>query len=719
MSFVHPGIAVATLGLALLPLLIHLINRRRYRREPWAAMIFLVKAHRRSQNRIRIDRWWLLALRTLAILLIGLTIARPYMSKLGSGRFLTAPQYDRVLIIDDGLSMQARLEDGRSAFDAAKKAAVQLIDKAQAGDGLGVITASSPPRSWMDQPALNRGAVHEIVASLQCSARTTDLAAAVRQASEILSRGNAVEGCREIYVLTDLSRASFDHASMNIVGGESTLNVDRLLFINVGPEVRTNLAVTNLRCDGQIIGAGVPVRMTWDVTNHGSETVAGAKVELRLGDRLVQTVKLDAMSPHAIVTKTAEFAFPRAGPHRVTATLLLPRPDVLEIDNTCHLAVQVAEQIPVLLVEGESGNEPSRQSLFYYRVALATSSHDGVERFFRTTTRTPGEMESEILTDYDVIALGDVRRLSEATWDRLAQWVCEGGGLIMFLGKNVQQENYERESIVGAKSVRLMPFELADFVRVDTDETIRFGLSGQSHSLLADFVGHDQGGLQMARVKHYWRTRKEPLPRSTASRTILNLSNSEPAMVASRVEKGRVLIWLTGANMDDSSLPAKPDYLPLMLNTTVFAATGADADRNVYVGDFLVQDVDAADAAGPGTVIPPRNGAIQVQPRSMNEALSLTFRDTEQPGFYQVNTGKTGVLFAVNINPEASDLRAIDEAELKIRFGSKSALVNRANEADALVVTGPAREFARVSMFILITVVLLETMIATSMGPRK
>ena len=54
-SFVHPSLAPLALGLAAVPLVIHLINRRRFRRVPWAAMGFLLAASRRSARRIRLE----------------------------------------------------------------------------------------------------------------------------------------------------------------------------------------------------------------------------------------------------------------------------------------------------------------------------------------------------------------------------------------------------------------------------------------------------------------------------------------------------------------------------------------------------------------------------------------------------------------------------------------------------------------------------------------
>ena len=56
------------LAAASLPIIIHLLNRRKFREMPWAAMRFLLAAIRKNQRRIRIEQWILLAVRTLIII---------------------------------------------------------------------------------------------------------------------------------------------------------------------------------------------------------------------------------------------------------------------------------------------------------------------------------------------------------------------------------------------------------------------------------------------------------------------------------------------------------------------------------------------------------------------------------------------------------------------------------------------------------------------------
>ena len=79
MSFLQPWMLFA-LPLVALPVIIHLINQRRYRTIRWAAMQFLLAANRMSRGYARIRQWLILAARTLAIAGQLFAVARPLAS---------------------------------------------------------------------------------------------------------------------------------------------------------------------------------------------------------------------------------------------------------------------------------------------------------------------------------------------------------------------------------------------------------------------------------------------------------------------------------------------------------------------------------------------------------------------------------------------------------------------------------------------------------------
>jgi hypothetical protein len=79
MSFLQP-IMLAALPLVGLPILIHLINQRRYQTTRWAAMMFLLAASRMSRGYARLRQWLILLARTLAVAGLIFAVGRPLAS---------------------------------------------------------------------------------------------------------------------------------------------------------------------------------------------------------------------------------------------------------------------------------------------------------------------------------------------------------------------------------------------------------------------------------------------------------------------------------------------------------------------------------------------------------------------------------------------------------------------------------------------------------------
>jgi hypothetical protein len=89
MNFLQPWM-LAALPLAALPVIIHLINQRRFQSIEWAAMRFLLEANRMSRGYARLRQWLILLLRVLAIAALIFLISRPlatgWLGLAGGGR---------------------------------------------------------------------------------------------------------------------------------------------------------------------------------------------------------------------------------------------------------------------------------------------------------------------------------------------------------------------------------------------------------------------------------------------------------------------------------------------------------------------------------------------------------------------------------------------------------------------------------------------------------
>ena len=77
MSFVTPFFFWAGAALISIPLIIHFLNRRRFKLVHWAAMEYLLQALRKNRRRIKFEQILLLATRCAILALLGLALARP------------------------------------------------------------------------------------------------------------------------------------------------------------------------------------------------------------------------------------------------------------------------------------------------------------------------------------------------------------------------------------------------------------------------------------------------------------------------------------------------------------------------------------------------------------------------------------------------------------------------------------------------------------------
>lgn len=78
LSFDASSFAIAGAIAAAGPIIIHLLNRRRFKTVSWAAMDFLREAIERNRKILQVRDILLLALRMLAVVLFGLVLARPF-----------------------------------------------------------------------------------------------------------------------------------------------------------------------------------------------------------------------------------------------------------------------------------------------------------------------------------------------------------------------------------------------------------------------------------------------------------------------------------------------------------------------------------------------------------------------------------------------------------------------------------------------------------------
>src|SRR5262249_41357636 len=110
--FANPGYLAAGGALVSSPIIIHLINRMRFKRLRWAAMEFLLKAQKRNRRRLIIEQLILLILRCLLVALVAFLVSR-FHERHVSAATEDPREFTHVVFVGDSLSENDRWNEDK------------------------------------------------------------------------------------------------------------------------------------------------------------------------------------------------------------------------------------------------------------------------------------------------------------------------------------------------------------------------------------------------------------------------------------------------------------------------------------------------------------------------------------------------------------------------------------------------------------------------------
>ncbi len=683
LPFVHPALVGAAFAAGLIPVVIHLLNRRRHRRVRWAAMRFLLAASRRSAKRIWLEQWILLFLRVAVVVLLGLAVARPFMpatamTALGQARV------HRILVMDNSLSMNARTPSGESRFAGVKAAAEQLIAGFPPGDAVSVITMANPAAALIGHAVYDRRSVRERLSGLSATQRSVDVVGAVEHALGLLRDSPAAPRNRAVYVLSDFRQrvwvagegaaAAPTPASTALRALAERLHspANDLTLIDAGSDA-ANVAVTRLAAESPLVTPRLPVQLTVEVTNFGTATARNVVLHVRRDGRIVRQEPLAPLPPRGTSVTSLSLEFTAAGTHLVETSAQGLTPDALPEDDVRLLSVEVRERVSVLLVDGRPGTTPLSGQAGFLATALGARPagvaddllmrgprSGGEELFMEARVVSAAEWESEALSAFDVVGLCNVAHLTSAQWARLNEYVSRGGGLAVFGGDLVGIENYNRHGFADGSG--LLPGRLGAAVVLGAPpDGGAFVLSERVPAMLGELAGFADSGLFFAQVDRYLPLTVE----DERAEVALRLFDGSPALVLRAVGRGRVAVFTTTANMEWNNLPAKGDFVSLMLNLFSYLAPRHGGHRNLLVGETIREPLSAAQSELPLRVSMTGEASIDGRVMVEGEGLALVHGPVERAGPVYVAMGVDSRVFAVNVDAEGSDLPPVEADALR------------------------------------------------------
>jgi hypothetical protein len=673
------------------PVIIHLLNRRRYKTVNWAAMEFLLRAMRKNRKRMRFEQWLLLLTRCCLLALLGLALARPVGCDPNSSAAMGGRTGMHVFVIDTGLSMN--YQPGRPGalthLEQAKKVAGAIIDKlARGGESVVIITAGHPATGVIGKPTYDLQSARDILNRIPQTYGATDLSDALRMAVDV-GRQETNQPNKRLYIFTDATASAWqapDSAALKTEGAElAKLYQVENFNLSTGPQ--WNQAVTGLNPSAALVT---------DKPDFGADFIAevqgfGRPHEARLqwtldGKVLPGGGKLtpDAAASNQTESETQmQSVLKTGGAHLVTAALV--GEDKLPIDNARSRVVNVVSSLKTLIVEGEpaynppegSNDRPRGGSAENLNAALAALSKAGVsDGFAAPDVISPTQLHDAVLSDYRAVMMCAVREVPEEQADQLARFVRDGGTLMWFVDENTDPENYNRVLIPR----HLIPGQLTTIIKAAGDKGFLFDFQPNTHvhPLLHLFEKAQNTGLETSQAYGYWRIEAPMdlqmrvlnwLP-AEGSGPVDKTRNPDPAILTTSLGRGHVVFVTTSAAEPWITFTRKPVYTELVNELLRNSVDSGDGWMNLGVGDQMVIP-SSYRLTGAPALQDPKDQPIVLEHFTQADATSAwRSPPLTLPGVYKLSTGPASTVpIAVNVPAGASDVHTIDNAAMKAALG--------------------------------------------------
>src|SRR5262245_44709336 len=782
--FSSPLAAAAVAGGAVaVPIIIHLLNRKRYVVVNWAAMRFLLAAQKKNVRRLKLEQWLLLATRTLLLLLIVLAMAavmpwfEPVWQRLFPGHALAAPtqgRTHRIIVLDGSFTMATRRADDVARFDAAKAQAKTILEKSNPGDGFSLIQFGTPAQVVVAGPADDPDKVAREVDEMRLAHGSADVAGGLHAVAEMAGKPLGKYARREVYLISDLRRSAWPlptgvphSADAPASAGDDWNRIiagSQVIAIDVAGADVDNVAVTSLSLGEPLALVNTDIAVSATVHNYGRQPREKLPVSLfvgRAGDRhppAELSQKLVDLPANASVT--VNFSLDKQNRFREPGQYVLQvraGEDALRLDDARSLVVPVRDTIPVMVVNGKPSPDPLDRASGFLSRALNPfpEGERSPESPASVRVLNPREFQDAGLGDLfrpdapvEVVFLADLPAVGGNEAARLEAHLKRGGSVMIGLGPNAAKniDGYNRVLFNDGKG--LLPGPLVG---------VRRAADGQFYTLFADEDALKQPPLSAFRSEEerasfatprFGRYVRLDVPPNGPARRLFSFVPSDKAERADRFDpaviewpkhRGRVIVFTSSLNTDWNEWPRTLSYPPFLQELLRFAVAPA-ARQTIQAGEAIEEYVPAT-FVGLSATVTHEDGAVgePIPVVSQDEAGLVRLSSADRAGVYRLNVGgKHESVFAVNVpvvsptgGPE-SDLRRLTGADFQAAAPDADVQVvtdtseikqrptaSAATDAEPVASAPRGPAVARAILFLVLALVLVETFLAWLYGSAR
>lgn len=662
MSWLFP-IYLAGAAAIIAPILLHLRRRPPQDRVEFSTLMFLDASTPVPVSKRRLENWLLLMLRCLALILLALMFARPFMQSESA----TASSGDKatMILLDRSASMRRDdlwkrgIAEAERLFKAAKIAdriALAVFDRE--------LTPVWSFEEDRNTPANRVVALQSRLAELAPSWGGTQLDRALIAAVPSFDASTA-KLKKRIHLISDLQEGTHLDALRTIAWpAELTLNVHRL-----DPVTNDNFSMALAARDEEgNADALIRIRL--------SNTRDSALRDFTLAwDKAPQTDSITAQIP------PAASRILNAPPNSTNATTLILSGDKYDFDNRVFIAPPQPRAVRIHFLGDESTRDEAAAPLYYLARALQPTAT--LAPVLTAGKALPAQKPDLLVISGTTPPVGMHASLRD--------FVNAGGFLVEVATSSADAALLQ--TLTGIPGVTVKDGDANDDYRMLADVKVE-------HPLLKPFADPKLRDFTKLR---FWKHRDIEIKDAKDKLEILaSFDNGQPAILCARIGKGTLIVLASGWHPGDSQLALSTKFVPLLYGWLDAAGFSHDPAATLLVGEDL-----PLDAASAHTIIDPEN-----KTRSLKAGESFT---ATQIGLYKVQSVSQTQIFAVNLSPDEGRVfplspQKLAEYGIKLSSGADSSATGETTDERLTATDTEQRQQSWwYILLVLLAVLLLET----------
>lgn len=627
MSFLFPAFLWALLTLAI-PIIIHLFHFRRYKTVYFTNVKFLKEVEEEKNSRRKLRNILVLIARCVALAALVFAFAQPFIPAKNAASF--AGRKDVSVYIDNSFSMSSSSEDV-PLLEKAKQRAMEIVGSFEVDDRFQVLTCDFEGR---DQRLISKEEAIARINEVKLSKSVRTISQAISRQKQALRMGTA--DLKQMFVVSDFQKNITD-LKPSPADSSYTLNLVPLQSVQV-----QNIAIdsawfeTPVQIPNQTNSLVVKVRNYKDtdaenvalsLSVNGSEKPAGL-MSIPAGGVGYDTINVSVLQTgwHQAEVKITDYP--------------------VEFDDRFFFTFNVKDKIDILQLHGGVSNR-------FIDAAFANNP------YFKCQPMNVNQLNYSALPDFELIIMADVAQISSGLSASLAQYVKNGGNVILFPAMIGDVNSYKAfcESINAAYP--------ASFEKV----TRQASTLNYEEFVFKNVYLHKRENVKLPETKGNYKIARTA---NSNEEPLISYRDGSSLLAKYKYGKGNFYLCASPLAVENSNIVQNGEvFVPMLYKMSL--AKGVELPISYTIGkDQSVETENRVSAADATYKLKSAEGEFIPEQRSIGDRVILNLNNAvKDAGYYDLFLVENQVLdkFAFNYDRRESDLSFYNTDDLASMAG--------------------------------------------------